>query len=185
MATFDIETTNLSAAFGRVIVACFKPIHSFGAIKGKVVTFRGDDPKYKNKDDLIDDSLLVEAIRDEAKKYNCLITWYGKQFDVPFLNARLLRAGLEPLFPQFHLDMIYKARSTTGGIKIGSSKLINVQKFFKCEEEKDEISWEDWQRAAMYHRKSMDKVVSHCEADVRVTEEVYWHLLPMVKNLTR
>ncbi len=184
MAIYDIETTNLSAAFGRIIVACFKPIHPYGAIKGKVVTFRGDDPKYRLEDP-IDDSLLVKAIRDEARKYNCLVGWYCKQFDLPFINARLLRFGLEPLFPQFHLDMIYKARSTTGGIKIGSSKLINVQKFFKCEEEKDEISWEDWQRAAMYDRKSMDKVVKHCEADVRVTEEVYWHLLPMVKNLTR
>jgi len=97
MATFDIETTNLSAAFGRIIVACFKPVHSYGAIKGKVVTFRGDDPKYR-REDPIDDSLLVKAIRDEALKYNCLITGMASSSMYPSSTLGCYRRALNHCF---------------------------------------------------------------------------------------
>ena len=104
-------------------------------------------------------------------------------FDLPFLNARLAQYGERPLRPQFHMDPMYYARG--GGLRIGSSKLDNVQKFFNLPETKTPITWDDWKRAAMGDKSAMDSVVDHCEQDVKVLSMAYWKLLPMAAVIHR
>jgi uncharacterized protein YprB with RNaseH-like and TPR domain len=179
VVAWDLETTDLKALMGRILCCSFQPITD---LEVKPKTFRIDRKPYK-LDDPIDDSLLAVAIRDELEKYNCIVSWNGKMFDAPFLNARLLKAGQRELRHQFHLDLMYYA----GGIslRIGSRKLDNVQKFFKLADEKTSIEWEMWNRAAIGDAKAMKIIVEHCEQDVKVLEQAYWKLLPMVKNLHR
>lgn len=178
LVAFDIETTDLKALMGRILCASFYEIGS----DAEPYTFRADTAPWKSKDP-IDDSKLCVALRDELEKYNAVITWNGKMFDVPFLNARLARAGERLYKPQFHIDAMYYARGTS--LRIGSSRLVNVQKFFDLGESKTEISWEQWQRAAGGNRAAMDEVVVHCEQDVKVLAQAYWRLLPQIANVHR
>jgi len=69
--------------------------------------------------------------------------------------------------------------------RIGSKKLINVQKFLGLTESKTQISWEDWQEAGAGEPKAFREVVTHCQQDVKVLAQTYWRLLPSVANIHR
>ena len=181
IVAWDLETTDLKALMGRVLCCSFCPILEEGRTE-RPYTFRGDDKKYKHRDP-INDRKLVVASRDELEKYNLVIGWNSKLFDLPFLNARLAQYGERPFRPQFHMDPMYYARGS--GLRIGSSKLDNVQKFFSLPETKTPITWDDWKRAAMGDKPAMDNVVDHCEQDVKVLSMAYWKLLPMAANIHR
>lgn len=171
---------------GRVLCASFLPIVDREYLDGipkryhpKPYTLRWDDECFVNKEDITDDSLLVIAIRDELQKYNAVVTWNGKMFDNRFINAKLLEYGEAPLSTQFHYDPMWTVRN---GLRIGSSKLNNVQKFMSLAEEKTEITWKDWQRAQAGDPCAVDTVVYHCEQDVKVLADAYWRLLPFAKT---
>src|SRR3990167_10422035 len=71
VVSWDLECTNLSAMFGRILCSSFKPLG------GEPYTFRGDRRPHRNGD-IADDSNLAIAIRDELEKYDILVTWNGK-----------------------------------------------------------------------------------------------------------
>ena len=183
---FDLETTNLSGLMGRVLCASFIPITEEGKL-GKVTTIRGDHHDYRNEENPIDDSELVWEIRERLDAANLIVSWNGKLFDVPFLNARLGKAGYKPTTAQMHLDLMYYAGGTSQ--RIGSRKLVNVQKFYDVPESKIDLNWETWQLASAgfgnASRKAMSEVALHCEQDVKVLSQLYWKLIPHVRNIHR
>lgn len=185
IVAYDLETSDLKALMGRVLCASFLPIVDKEFLETvpkrlhpKPYTFRGDDERFKT-DDPADDSKLVVAIRDELKRYNSIVTWNGKLFDNRFLNAKLCEYGEEPLMTQFHYDPMWTVRN---GLRVGSSKLDNVQKYLDLPTTKTGIAWKDWQRALSGDAKAMDTVVVHCEHDVIVLMEAYWRLLKYART---
>lgn len=174
---FDTESTDLKALMGYILCA------SFVTLDGKPYTFSIKDPKYRSRSK-IDDSKLVTAIRDELEKYHLIVGWNSKLHDVPLLNARLAKYGKRPYQPlNFHLDLMWYSAGSS--MKIGSRKLDNVAKYFKLPVQKTPLDWETWQHAGTGDKEAMKYVVKHCEHDVLVLREAYWHLLPHVKNLHR
>lgn len=176
IAFFDTESTDLKAMMGRLLCATVK------TIDGSMVTYRIDEAPHKGRS-AIDDSKLCVALRDTLEEANLIVGWNSKLHDIPLLNARLAKAGHRPFQPQMHLDLMWYAGGSS--MKIGSRKLDNVAKYFELPSQKTPISWDMWQRAASGDKEAMDIVVEHCECDVDVLEEAYWHLIPYVKNLHR
>lgn len=164
---------------GRVLCASFLKIEEG---KTKPWTLRGDTKGLRGRS-RVDDSKLCAAIRDTLESYDMVVSWNGKLFDIPFLNARLSKAGLRPFRPHFSLDAMWYAGGSS--LRIGSKKLDLVQKYYGFPEEKTPITWEDWQNAAAGDKKAMNQVVRHCEADVLVLRAAYWKLLPMVATIHR
>lgn len=165
---------------GRIFCCSFVPI--IPGVVSTPYTFDLFDAKYRSRSK-IDDGKLCVAIRDELETYNMIVGWNSKLFDVPLLNARLAKVGERPVRIQFHGDMMWYAGGSS--MRIGSRKLVNVQKFFKLGEEKTDIEWEQWQAVATGDKKAMKTVIQHCEADVKVLAEAYWRLLPYVSTLHR
>lgn len=189
IVAYDIETSDLKAMMGRVLCASFLPIVDKDFLKGvpqkyhpKPYTLRWDDEEFVNEEDITDDSKLVVGIRDELTKYNAIVTWNGKMFDNRFINAKLLEYGEAPLTTQFHYDPMWTVRN---GIRVGSAKLINIQKYLNLPDEKTDITWKDWQRAQAGDVCAVDTVVEHCEQDVRVLVQAYWRLLPFAKTFPK
>lgn len=185
---WDLETTDLKAMMGTLLCCAFQEVVPEGFYRNH----RGVPPApylfklergQKDKYDPNPDRTLAVRIRDELEKYNIIVGWNSKMFDAPFLNARLLSFGERPLQPQFHLDLMYYA----GGVsnRIGSRKLVNVQKFLKLEDAKTQIEWDVWKAAGLGDPKAMKEVAHHCEMDVKVLGQAYWHLLPYVARLHR
>lgn len=176
---YDTESSDLSASWGRILCA------SFADLTGKAKTFRGDAPRFKGRN-LVDDSKLVVAIRDELEKADMIMDWNGKLHDVPLLNARLALAGERPLRlgekngATRHVDLMWYAGGSS--MKIGGRRLDTVAKFFKCDNQKTPLDGETWQLAAAGDRKAMNLVVEHCEADVLVLRDVFPNLAAGIKK---
>lgn len=177
MAFFDIESTNLGAIMGRMLV--WSIADSWGNITTARIT---DFPQ----DSIIHDEGLAVALRDELERYDIIVGWNSKLFDVSFLNARLLRWGQRPLRQDLmHSDPMYKARQGGYSARIGSSKLDNVAKFFRTDDQKTPLDWDTWNLAAAGDSEAMDKIVEHCEADVLVLRSVFGHLKPLIRSIHR
>jgi uncharacterized protein YprB with RNaseH-like and TPR domain len=174
---FDIETTDLKGLMGRILCCSF-----LDGTTGEVTTYRADEKPWKGKSK-IDDSSLAVAIRERLENYKLIIGHNSKLFDVPFINARLAKAGERPIHVGWHLDTRWYLNSAS--MRIGSAKLENAQKFFELGEAKTPISWEQWQLAATFDKPAMDEVVVHCEQDVKVLAELIPHVLPYVASLHR
>ena len=180
IVAFDLETSDLKALMGRIFCCSFMPI--VDGVATKPYTFHLHESRFKGASK-IDDSKLCVAIREELEKYNMIVGWNSKLFDLPLLNARLAKHGTHPCRPQFHADIMWYAGGSS--MRIGSRKLVNVQKYFKLGEEKTDIDWEQWQAVATGDAKAMKVVVEHCEADVKVLAEAYWKLLPYISTIHR
>jgi len=183
ICAFDIETTDLKALMGGVLVVSFQPIAISLEFTKTIApyTFRIDDPRFKPKGgDWEDDSKLVDAVLRELEQYDLIVSWNGKLFDRKFLYAKALEHRLAPARLRWHLDAMWIVRN---GMKIGSSKLDNVSKFLDLEDRKTEIAWKEWRKAARGVKSALDEVQTHCEQDVKVLAEAYWILLPYVRQL--
>jgi len=178
VAAFDLETSDLRALFGRILCCGIKPI----CPDEPAIVIRGDQRPYKERDPISDKALCV-GIRNALENYNMVVAWNGRMFDIPFLNARLLKHNERPFRPQFVFDPMYQARGTQ--LRIGSSKLVNVQKYFGFPNAKTEIDWETWQRAGLGDKRAMEVVAEHCRLDCDVLVDAYWKLLPLVGTLHR
>jgi len=156
IASFDIESTGLNASFGRLLCACFK-------FQGdpKIVTVKA----FQKKDELA----ALKKIRQIWDTVDILVTWYGKQFDVRFLNAKALRYGLPTFAGKMHVDLcfLHKHYNATAG-----HSLKGVSEDLRTSSKKYDVPREDWQDAQDGDKAAFDRIVTHCEHDVLTLEEV-------------
>lgn len=180
VAYFDIETTDLNPAIGRILAASVLDDHT-----GKVTTFRTDKfVKSGEASDMSDDKAVVVALRDELEKYHAIIGWYSKGFDSPFITSRLLAHNEKPMRPVLHLDAIWYAKGWRG-MKANGSSLKAVARFLGVEESKMEVSEEVWAKARGGNKAAMDTICERCESDLRITRSVVERLADggLIRNI--
>lgn len=165
---FDIEATHLKPNVGRMLCCSFKPLGE------DVYTFDGHERRFKEAD-VYDDSKMAAAVLDELQKYDVIVGWNSKNFDVKFVNARALRAGY-PIKPaQYHVDGMWSFRSKLNAW----SGLARAQQFLLPDNdaEKTSIAWDKWMQALGWNKAlretAMKEITEHCELDVIVLEDVY------------
>lgn len=174
-AYFDLETTDLKGNFGRLLCG------SIADEWGNVVTHDRTQFKARTK---IDDRDLALTIRDALEQFDIIVGWNSKLFDVPFLNARLSRAGERPLNLGIkHIDLMWYA--TGRFIRAGSRRLENIAKFFNCENQKTPLVAETWALAAAGDDDALGGIIEHCEADVLVLRDVFDHLKGYIPGVHR
>jgi len=170
---FDIEATHLKPNVGRILCCSFKPLG------GEVYTFSGHDKRFKMRD-VYDDSTMARAIIEELEKYDIIVGWNSKNFDVKFINSRAVRSPEgRSKRAQFHVDGMWSWRSKSNAW----SGLNNVQRFAlpENEAEKTSIEWDKWMQALGWNRAlreaAMAEIIEHCELDVIVLEDVYLRMV--------
>lgn len=179
---FDLECTSLSGMIGRVLCGVVKDIipPEF-KVKCEPRIYRGDDKKYRNIKDVVDDSKLCQAISEDLAGADVIVGHNSKLFDRKFLNARLVKAKMEPTRQQFHIDTMWLVRAH---MRV-SSKLVNLEQFLGLPDKKTDLLWDTWMRGAAFDKKAMDEIVQHCVMDVEVLEQAYWRLLPLARRIER
>ena len=176
MAFYDIETDGLGAWNHEM--TCWSIADNFGKVTNAT---KFDFPQRS----LLDDKGLVVALRDELEKYDILVAWYGTMFDLPFMNGKLLEYGERPIRDMMYLDPCFKTRGGRYGIKVGSSKLKNVAKFFKTAHQKPEVEWSTFKLAAIGDPEALAEVQDRCDADVLTMRDIFQHIKPMIRTLHR
>ena len=168
-ASFDLETTNLDAAYGRILVASIKPWDK------PVVSFAVDEASSNDYD-------VCAQTLDELNNYSVLIAHNGVLFDRAFLNARALANGLRPLNPnQKVIDPWMVAKRY---MKMNRNSLDALTHHVGLDEGKMHLPPEVWVRAALDHdEEALITLVQRCESDVRILEELTRRMLYLTRTI--
>lgn len=168
LAAWDIEATQLNADLGSVLCASVKP---YGK---KAYTFKikavGNDVK------------VVRDLKDALEEYSCWLTFYGKGFDVPFVNTRLLKWGYEPVDTRHHIDLFFTLKPNT---KMSSKGLGRYASLLNLEDQKMGVSQNTWSEMAFRIAKHMPEMVRRCESDCEVLEQLYDKTKHLVKDIKK
>lgn len=177
---FDIETGGvggLRADLGYVICFGYKFLGDKKATCLRISDFGGKG--WPNN--CQDDTELLKAANKVMQEADLLVAHFGEFFDRPFLESRLLHAGLEPLPPLRLADTCLIARKK---LKLSSNRLDNLAKFLKCKTRKMQKGdgWPKWWFGAMRgDKKSISDMAKYCIVDVECLEEIFLkmrHLIP-------
>jgi uncharacterized protein YprB with RNaseH-like and TPR domain len=163
---WDIEASNLSADFGILLAFGYKWLGDAAA----TVWTLADYPRYKR--DRTDDQQLVTAAYDVLARADMWVTYYGTNFDIKFMNARLLYHQHAVLPPIPHVDVYYQAKK----LKLHSYRLGNVGEFLNLSVEKTPLSGPIWIRAIAGNKDALAYVREHCLKDVELLDQAYQRL---------
>ena len=167
VAVIDIETSNLKADYGIILTWCIKPLGEKKIIQG--VISAADIKKGRKGDE--DRRVTIELI-DEMQKYDKLIGYYSKRFDLPYVRARALHMNIP--FPFFgsiqHVDVydIIKNRFC-----ISRKTQENACRVLLGDTDKTHFAGAIWRDAARGDKKALAEVLEHNIYDVQDLEKLY------------
>lgn len=167
LAFVDIESSNLQGDYGTTVVVSIKPY------KGKPVTFTARPGA---------DKALVKKVREELHKYPVWVTYYGKGFDIGFLNTRLLVNGLPPLDKHHHIDMYYVLRYRTLTSRHSQGHLLS---WLGADQQKMTVPATVWANLATDPKKYLKILAERCESDVAGLEALYEKTKHLIAEITR
>lgn len=163
----DIETTNLSADFGYVL--CYSLKQLGGDIINRTIT------PQEIKTSKFDRDVIKQFLKD-VKGVDKLITYYGSNFDLPFLRTRALRHGLG--FPEWKdilsVDVYYIARAK---LRTHRKRLETIADLMDIPSKQHRLNPDVWMKAQAGSQEALDWVQLHCDEDVVTLEAVYERLI--------
>lgn len=166
LAFVDIEATGVKGDYNSVLVVSVKPYNldpiSF-AIKQP-----GNDQK------------VVREAKEFLEGFNCWVTYYGKGFDIPMLNTRLLKWKLLPIQPRHHIDLYYTLKSH---ILTGRRSQAHLLEWLETPQQKMTVSGEVWNRILYNTPEEMKKMVARCESDAVGLEALYKETRHLIRDI--
>ncbi len=170
VAAFDLETSDLKADFGILLVSC---VQEQG---GRMWT------QVHASDQWSDDSAIVTATIAQLSQYDVLVAHNGVRFDLPWLNSRASHHGLAPLPPTLKiLDPVLMARKR---FHISYNGLDRVASFLGVAEKKTPVDGQIWVRATLDRDpEALDYIRKHCIRDVEVLNKVMARMRPYLGRI--
>jgi uncharacterized protein YprB with RNaseH-like and TPR domain len=173
---WDIETTHLKADFGTCLCIGYKWAHEK---KPHVI----DITQYETWDkDRTDDSGVIADFAEVFKQADIVVTYFGKRFDLPYVNAKMAEYGQDFLPNIPHLDLFFTVKSN---LALSRKSLQNVGYHLGLSAEKTPVEGRIWKKAATGDHKSVKYIIDHCAADVLILEEAYERLKPLIRQHPR
>lgn len=164
----DIESTGTRADYNSILVISIKPWHK------EPTTFKVETPG--------DDRRLVRDARDLLHQFTMWTTYYGKGFDVPMIQSRLLRHRLKPLHKRLHLDLYWFLKSATLTARHSQAHLIE---WLDSPNKKMTLSPEVWNVVLKEPKRGLAILAERCEKDVAGLEGLYDRTKHLIINITR
>jgi len=133
LAVFDIETLGLNPSLAEIILAGFLEVSPDGS--ASVTQFFAENRE--------DERELIDAVFEEMKKYDVLLTYNGKHFDLPFFMKRAEIAGFDQVHTSCHNLDLYLVLHGHSSLKqtVRSLKQKNVEEYMGIQKNRmDEIS---------------------------------------------
>lgn len=162
---FDIEATGLRGDYGSILVASFKPY--------------GQKPYSIRVSQVGNDQRVVKEIKEHLESYHSWCTFYGKGFDIPMVNTRLLKWGYKPVDKRHHLDMFFTLKAHT---VMSRKSMAQFAGLLETGEQKMGVSPNVWSEIA-YNPQHFKQMQQRCESDVCVLEDVYKKTRHIVRDL--
>lgn len=176
---FDIETSNFKADWAIML--------SYSILDGATNKILGRAITPKELGNGVFDKKLVADMILDLRKFDLLVGYYSTKFDFPFARTRAVITGNKN-FPTFgeiqHKDAYYIVKSKFGAL--GSRRQENAAKMLVGKTEKTHINPTIWLKALVMHdQKSIDFIWDHNNRDVRDLRDIYYVVIPFVKQGTK
>lgn len=166
---FDIEATGLRGDYNSVLVASVKPF------RGKAVTFRVNQAG--------NDKGIVLDLKRHLEGYGCWVTYYGKGFDVPMVNTRLLKWGYPPIEKRFHLDMYYTLKANLLTARRSQGHLLS---WLNVPEQKMTVGADEWNAVIENpNGPAMKTMIKRCESDVEGLQALYQRTRHVIREIKK
>jgi uncharacterized protein YprB with RNaseH-like and TPR domain len=167
---FDLETTNLDANYGHILCSSIRDRQT-----GETLTH----------DTVSSDTEILAQIRETLEQYDYVVTFFGTRFDIPYLNTRLLMAGMKPVGLTRHVDMYYTARHM---LRLNSNRMTVVEESLFGKTIKTRLNGQIWIDAAQrFHcecgarnekaEAAMEYIKDHCIKDVKSLQDIFEELV--------
>ena len=172
----DIETSNLDANFGIILTYAIRDQAS-GSILCDSINKTDIGMFSPDKSDV----RLVKNLVEDIQKFDRLVTYYGKRFDIPFIRTRALIDGVD--FPYFgsikHDDVYFWAKYK---LKLNSNRLDVVARTLFGDTEKNHIEYKYWVGGTRGDEESLEYILDHNVRDVNELERVYDTLVDFARR---
>ena len=129
-----------------------------------------------------DDKALVISAKKMLEGARVWVTYYGKGFDLKFLNTRLLRHGQPPIGKRPHLDMYYSLKAATLTARRSQGHLLS---WLETPQEKMTVGASVWADMGIRFGELMPKMVARCESDVKGLEALYKRTRHLIVDISR
>lgn len=127
------------------------------------------------KRDSEDDSLILKPLWKLMDDADIIVGHNVKRFDIRKAKARFLMNDMLPPSPAKVVDTLTEARKH---FYFTSNKLNDLGKYLKVGEKKDTGGFKLWKKCMEGDKAAWNKMVSYCKGDVRLTEKIYYKMLP-------
>lgn len=169
LAFFDIEATGLRGDYNSILVASIK------AFQSKPYSFVVKQPG--------NDNGLVRDVKAELEKYDCWVTYYGKGFDIPMLNTRLLKWRAKPVDKRHHLDMYFSLKSNLLTARKSQGHLLS---WIGGPEQKMTVGADVWNEVLQEpNGKAMKTMIARCESDVEGLQALYERTRHIIREVKK
>ncbi|MEO0215643.1 MAG: ribonuclease H-like domain-containing protein [candidate division WOR-3 bacterium] len=165
---WDIEASGLDSDYNSIFVVSIKPY------KQKIKTFAITNPG--------DDKKLCQDVSKELSNYFTWVTFYGKGYDFPMIQGRLLDWKLPKLDKQPHLDLYFTLKSK---VLTARRSMAHYSEWLDLEKKKFSLSPKVWNEVMRSPKTGIPKLVQRCEADVEELEDLYDAVKHLVEEITR
>ncbi|MEM5772867.1 MAG: ribonuclease H-like domain-containing protein [Candidatus Aenigmatarchaeota archaeon] len=166
----DIECTNTRADIGQIV--------AIGIIKD-------DKKEVKFVDQIEDERDVLNWLKKELEGCDLVVTWYGSEFDIPFLVTRALinNINLSELMKIPSLDLCEFCKRN---FLFSKNSLSEISKSLKIPKD-EEIGGKDvldlYLKAIRGDKGAKEKIIKHCLDDLEVLEKIFKKFEPYL-NLT-
>ncbi|MCS7118215.1 MAG: ribonuclease H-like domain-containing protein [Thaumarchaeota archaeon] len=172
VAALDIETTSLHADVGHLVCAVLGDYWT-GRLRAHVVRRPAEEGP------------VLERVVEGIGRAHVLLTWRGRDFDVPWLVTRSIKLNVDPrpLYNPRHIDL---ADVVGREMKLSNSSLWNVARFLGLSREEPTTGADVpslYEGALLGNRAGMTRIVRHCREDVKLTLKVARRLRGLLQQL--
>ena len=127
-----------------------------------------------------DKQMLIDFIK-VANQSDEMIAHNGDRFDIKWIRTRCIFHRV-PMFPQYKtLDTLKKAKS---GFNFNSNKLDYIAKFLGVGAKIKHSGFDMWVQVMKGDKEAMQEMVTYCEGDIVVLEDVFLTMQNYIKTNT-
>jgi hypothetical protein len=168
LAFVDIESTGFRGDYNSVLVVSVLP---FG---GTPTSFSVKQPG--------NDQKVVKDAKAFIEQFKCVCTFYGKGFDWPMLNTRLLKWASPPIATMHHIDLYYTLKPKLNTSRKGLGPLAA---WLDLPEPKISVSQDVWARIIGDVEAEMPTMIDRCEGDCRTTRDLYLRTKHLIRDIKK
>lgn len=165
---FDIEATGFRGDYNSILVISVKPFAK------PAYSFHIKQPGNDNK--------VVRQAKEFLESFDCWCGYYSKGFDIPMLNTRLLKWGVDPVEKKHHIDMFFTLKAN---LATSRKSLAHMCAWLDTPEQKMSVSPEVWNEILYNTDSTMQTMVERCESDCSTLEHLYNRTKHLIHDIKR